>query len=286
MSDTKLSNLSASGAVAATDIFYSVVTAGTGGVYATAAQLKTFMSASPTLVTPAIGVATGTSLALGGATIGTNALAVNGTTQTAALSTSGTFTATSNMELANSSFAMNSGNGNFVFWNNALVGWSSTGSVIHSSSIVTGFTQLAAANIRFGLAPSATPIAQLFTLGEASRPGTDSDVGGANGTVQSGLGTGIGTLSSLILQSAKASVSGSGTTTQTYVTGMAIKAGTAVLTSYTVANLPTAATAGAGATAFVTDASTTLILGLGGTVTGGGANKVPVYTDGTNWIYG
>lgn len=56
--------------------------------------------------------------------------------------------------------------------------------------------------------------------------------------------------------------------------------------SVTLATLPAASTAGAGARAFVSDASTTLILGLGGTVTGGGANKVPVYSDGTNWIYG
>ncbi len=62
--------------------------------------------------------------------------------------------------------------------------------------------------------------------------------------------------------------------------------GVVQLASYTVATLPVAATAGAGALAFVTDASTTLILGLGGTVTGGGANKVPVFSDGTNWIYG
>lgn len=54
----------------------------------------------------------------------------------------------------------------------------------------------------------------------------------------------------------------------------------------TVAGLPSAATAGAGALAFVTDASTTLILGLGLTVAGGGANKVPVFSDGTNWLYG
>ena len=54
----------------------------------------------------------------------------------------------------------------------------------------------------------------------------------------------------------------------------------------TVAALPAAATAGAGARAFVTDGSTTVILGLGLTVTGGGSNKVPVYSDGTNWIVG
>ena len=50
----------------------------------------------------------------------------------------------------------------------------------------------------------------------------------------------------------------------------------------TVANLPAAVQGGL---AFVTDAATTAILGLGTTVTGGGANKVLVYSDGTNWIY-
>jgi hypothetical protein len=37
---------------------------------------------------------------------------------------------------------------------------------------------------------------------------------------------------------------------------------------------------------FVTDALTTLTLGIGTTASGGGANKVPVYSDGTNWLYG
>jgi hypothetical protein len=56
--------------------------------------------------------------------------------------------------------------------------------------------------------------------------------------------------------------------------------------SYTVGNLPSAATAGVGARAFVTDGSTTLILGLGLTVLGSGSNKVPVYSDGSNWKIG
>lgn len=58
------------------------------------------------------------------------------------------------------------------------------------------------------------------------------------------------------------------------------------LTPTIVASLTAAATAGIGATAFVTDANATFILGLGLTVVGGGANKVPVYCDGTNWIVG
>lgn len=53
--------------------------------------------------------------------------------------------------------------------------------------------------------------------------------------------------------------------------------------STTVASLPSAATAGAGARAMVTDASSTTFLS---TVSGGGANKVPVVSDGTNWLIG
>jgi hypothetical protein len=55
---------------------------------------------------------------------------------------------------------------------------------------------------------------------------------------------------------------------------------------YAVAGLPSAATSGQGTTAFVTDSNATLAAGLGNTVVGGGANKVPVYSDGTNWRIG
>jgi len=51
---------------------------------------------------------------------------------------------------------------------------------------------------------------------------------------------------------------------------------------YTVATLPSA-TARAGQLAFVSDATLTAITGLGVTPTGGGANFVPVYSDGTAW---
>jgi hypothetical protein len=53
--------------------------------------------------------------------------------------------------------------------------------------------------------------------------------------------------------------------------------------SMTVANLAAAATAGAGARAFVTDATATTFLSV---VAGGGANAVPVVSDGTNWLIG
>jgi hypothetical protein len=51
----------------------------------------------------------------------------------------------------------------------------------------------------------------------------------------------------------------------------------------TVANLPSASTLGAGATALVTDANATT---FASTVAGGGSNVVPAYSDGTNWKIG
>jgi hypothetical protein len=51
----------------------------------------------------------------------------------------------------------------------------------------------------------------------------------------------------------------------------------------TYAQLPNATSAGAGTRAFVTDGSTAT---FGATVAGGGSNKVPVYSDGTNWKVG
>jgi hypothetical protein len=52
---------------------------------------------------------------------------------------------------------------------------------------------------------------------------------------------------------------------------------------FTVATLPSAADSGVGARAFVTDSSVTT---FGSTVSAGGANKVPVYSDGVNWKVG
>lgn len=51
--------------------------------------------------------------------------------------------------------------------------------------------------------------------------------------------------------------------------------------SYTVATLPSASTVGQGAMAWVTDSSVTTFRS---TVAGGGANKVQVISDGTNWL--
>jgi len=54
-------------------------------------------------------------------------------------------------------------------------------------------------------------------------------------------------------------------------------------TVFTVALLPSAPASGAGARAFVSDANATTFASV---VAGGGANTVPVYSDGTNWRVG
>ena len=54
-------------------------------------------------------------------------------------------------------------------------------------------------------------------------------------------------------------------------------------TPVTVANLPSAATAGAGARAHVTDATSTT---FNAALVGGGANSVPVWSNGTAWFVG
>lgn len=65
--------------------------------------------------------------------------------------------------------------------------------------------------------------------------------------------------------------------------------GTLLVTDYiatdpvTVANLPSAVTAGSGAKAFVTDANSIVFNAV---VAGGGSSSVPVCSDGTDWRIG
>lgn len=94
MANTRISDLTAGAAIADTDLFPDVQTVGVGPVKVTATQLKTYTSASPTLVTPNIGVASGTSLALGTAstTTGTLTIATSGGAGTGTIINTGTTT--------------------------------------------------------------------------------------------------------------------------------------------------------------------------------------------------
>jgi hypothetical protein len=69
---------------------------------------------------------------------------------------------------------------------------------------------------------SAAPLPRTLLIGGSSRPGTDSNIGGANGTIQSGLGTGTGAGSSLVFQTPTTVGAGSGV--QTYATRLTLNA--------------------------------------------------------------
>lgn len=65
--------------------------------------------------------------------------------------------------------------------------------------------------------------------------------------------------------------------------GSATTGGAVVTDPCTVANLPAAATAGSGARAFVTDANSVV---FNAAAVGGGANKMPVFSNGVGWFIG
>jgi hypothetical protein len=101
-------------------------------------------------------------------------------------------------------------------------------------------------------------------------------------TVSGTLMVGAGNLSELTNTATSRTNIGLGsgdspTFTNTISTGY-IKTGSTVF-----ANLPSAATAGAGARHYITDCNTTTFLA---TAAGGGANQVPVVSNGTNWLVG
>ena len=75
---------------------------------------------------------------------------------------------------------------------------------------------------------------------------------------------------------ATGAVSGTTLTASTYLASGTIAVG----------SLPAAATAGASARYFVTDSNVVATGNFGNVVAAGGANKVPVYSDGTNWRIG
>jgi hypothetical protein len=137
-------------------------------------------------------------------------------------------------------------------------------------------------NLSFG-DDSVSPTARAVS-GQGSRTGTDTNVAGAALTIRPGKGTGNATPGALILQSYVKVASGTGA--QTATTTLTLNNGVPVFPSFTVANLPAAATAGAGARAFVTDSNQTTTAGIGTNVAAGGANFNPVYCDGTNWKIG
>lgn len=201
----------------------STLNVGTGGTLGTNAYTSTAYAplASPTLVTPVLGVATGTSIALGGATLGANALAITGT-----VNISGNTTLGSAAQL---------------LWSTDLI-----------------VTRRGAANINFGAADVDTgPVAQSLSVQSALTGGTNN-VAGANFTIKGSQGKGTGIGGSLIFQTAPAG--GSGNSPNALATALTIDStklatfagGASVATMAMIAAFNYAADAGANDTYVIT----------------------------------
>ena len=184
---------------------------------------------SPTLVTPILGAATGTSLALGGATLGSNALAVTGPIALSGsvaaqvfISTNGNTTALSGSPIEFWTAQNRSGTRMLSTTNNAGI----AGIVSFNSAIGFGadaffadtfLTRLTTASLQLGAAANGTPVANTLSIGESA---TGTNIVGANGTIRPGNGTGSGGGGSLFFDVAAAGTTGS--TANTYAHALTI----------------------------------------------------------------
>lgn len=164
--------------------------------------------------------------------------------------------------------------------------WSS-GTNSDTSTVDLYIRRAAGANLAFGNVDAASPSAQ--TLSVQNVVAGTSNTPGVTWTFTGSRGTGTGAGGDIVFQTA--APGSSGTSQNTLATNFTIKgdaakssnfAGPVGFQSYTVATLPAAASYQYHR-AFVTDAS---LPTFGSTVSGGGAVKTPVWSDGTNWIVG
>lgn len=294
MPDLKISGLPAGTAIAGTEPLPGVQSGVT--VKFTATQIKTFTSASPTLVTPTIGVASGTSLALGGATIGSDNLGVTGTVTISGRLSAASFVPSSSTVPTNGLYlpaantvgwAVNStqiatiseggagvgatlklvsSNGGQIW----LGGASAEGFIGKTGSLLTlsGNRRIDIVTTLSGTTSPVININTPNTSGAAVSAG-DITITGGNGT-----GTGASNGGSINLNPGSST---NGTA------GSVVVNGNMKTTGVALSALPTAAAAGVGSRRFITDATAPT---FGSTAVGGGAVPVPVYSDGANWIVG
>lgn len=141
----------------------------------------------------------------------------------------------------------------------------------------TNLTRRGAANLRFGAADAAAPVAQ--TLSVQSVVAGTTNTAGANLTVTGSQGTGTGAGGSIIFQVAPAGSSGSAQNALATALTIANNRTVTIGVAFTVATLPAAGTQGR--RAWVTDATAPTFLG---TLAGGGAVVCPVFDNGTAWV--
>lgn len=181
----------------------AITSSGAGGALGTNAFTSTAFAplASPNFTgTPVLSTAQGTSLALGGATIGTNALAVTGSASVSAeyisASTSGGFRAAS---------------GGFFYWNvRSQLSSSADGNLVLQNAAATNTAILswpASATLQHGAADAAAPVAQIEQV-QRVVAGT-SNTAGALWTFKDSAGTGTAASGGYAWQVAPAGTTGS-----------------------------------------------------------------------------
>ena len=188
-------------------------------------------------------------------------------------------TVTSNFRFSDYSSGMTSVSDDaFIISSVGALAWSSITGATNNADLA--LMREGAANLRMGGVAANPPVAQTLSVQDAS----GTDIAGAAWTFRGSRGTGTGTPGTIVFRTSDTTASG--TTLQTATTRLTISH-TAVTSTlpvvvpgYTVATLPTGVT---GMRAYVTDANATTFLS---TVAGGGANTVPVFYNGTNWVIG
>lgn len=155
-----------------------------------------------------------------------------------------------------------------------LLGWNTASGVTPDAWI----SRKGAANVQFGLADAAAPVAQSTSV-QSVVAGT-SNIAGVNWTLKASQGTGTGVGGDIIFQTAKAGTTG--TAQNALATAFTVSnLGMPVVPSGTVAQLPANLIGGL---FVVTDSTTTPILGLGLAPVGGGANVVLCFNTGGGWL--
>lgn len=176
--------------------------AGVVGELTTTGSGSVVLATSPTLVTPTLGVAAGTSLALGGATIGSNALAVTGTANISGNTTVGGRVITTSINNPATNSEIDFTTNTLTYFANTHVFTTSVGGIAGTPISIP-----VSATLQLGAADAAAPVAQ--TLQVQSVVAGTTNTAGADFSIYGSKSTGTGAGGSLKFYTSPAGSTGS-----------------------------------------------------------------------------